>query len=106
MFWLADRLAIELEKQIRMAGFQKCRLQNLMAGCARRRPHIQTAQIAHPGADASVVSPIFSRVTAEPSARRAVAVLTRNTLVRMRLRSKPAWRDRLERRMTHGAARA
>src|SRR2546423_5069407 len=87
-----------------MTRFQERRLEILMTGRARGRAHINTAQVAHPGPDACVVAPLLSCVSAQPSARRAVAGLAGNAFVRMRFRAKPARRDRLERRMANRAA--
>src|SRR5437762_6162830 len=89
-----------------MAGFQERRFQNLMTGGARGGAHIKIAQIAHPGADSGIVGPVFSGVSAQPTAGRAVTVLARDAFVRMRFRPEATPRDRLQRRMTNGATRA
>src|SRR4051812_38130438 len=88
-----------------MAGFQKRRFQNLMTGRARRGANVKTAKIAHPRSDASAVSPIFSRMSAEPATGRAMASLTRNAFRRMRVRPEAVRRDGLERGVANRATR-
>ena len=105
MLRLRDGLAVQLEKQIGMAGLQKLGRQVLMAGDAGIGAHVEVAQIAHAGGHPRVVRPVRARVPAQPASGGAVAALARNAFVGMRGSGDPAGRDGLERRMTRGAAR-
>ena len=106
MFRLADRLTVELEKKIRMSGFQDLGCQHLMAGRACGRTDVETAKIAHAGPDAGIVSPIFTSVASQPAAGGSVAALAGNPFIRVRGRGESSRRYRLKRRMADGAAGA
>lgn len=106
VFGLGDRLAVEFEKQIRMARLQQVGRKILVAGDAGVGADVKVAEIAHAGGDASIVGPVETRVSAQPATGGAMAGLTRNSFVRMCGLLEPAGRDGLERRMTDRATSA
>lgn len=77
-----------------------------MASDAGVCAHVETAEIAHPGADAHVVGPIGASVPAQPASRRAVAAFAGNAFVGMNGAGEPAGRHGLEGRMADRATRA
>lgn len=68
--------------------------------------HVKAAKITHPGGNTDVVGPISPRVTAQPAARGAVTAFARDAFIGTHGGREPTRRDRLQRRMANGAARA
>ncbi len=78
MFRLGERLRVQLEDHIGMPGSDEVGVDILMAGDAGIRAHVKAFQVAHAGADAGGVSPIGTRMAAEPGARGTVAAFAGN----------------------------
>src|SRR5437868_2576756 len=103
LFRFVDRLTIELKNELGMTGGQNVGLDILMTGDAGIRAHVKASQIMHPGADSRGISPVGSRVSAQPRFSRAVTIFARHSFIRSRARRETSRLDRLERRMANRA---
>lgn len=104
MSWFINGLAVQLENQRGMTGFQNIAIDVLVTRDTRIRAHIKVPQIVHAGADASRICPIGASMPAQPRLGRAVTIFARNAFIRTRTRSETTRVNRLKWRMTNGAA--
>ena len=86
-----------------MASFDDIGINILVTRHTGVRADVETAEISQARRETHGVSPICSRVTAQPGSSCVVATFTRNALVGVRSRSQPGGGYRLKGRVTNGA---
>src|SRR5258708_39494818 len=103
MLRFVDRLTVELEDKLGMAGLQNVGVNILVTRDAGVGANIEISQITHASADSSRISPIGASMSAQPRFGRAMTIVAGNAFVRTRSRRESVGGHRLKRRMTNGA---